>query len=229
MSASIAIRKYGYLTLVIILILAASLAVYHFSQSFFEINSIEVVGTAIKIEIDQNKISKNLLFFPDAKLREQILKDNPLVADVIFKKQFPHTLIISIIIRAPVAIIETPSGIMGVDKDGILLPEPADKHGLPVLKFNLSEAAVGQKISRNEILESLEFISETENFIQLLSVESSGSALLAKSAKTDIIFAQNEKVGDTATTLQTLLVGFRIKGNLPVSIDLRFDKPIVKF
>lgn len=229
MSASIAIRKYGYLTLLIIVAIIGSLGVYRFSSDFFEIKNIEVAGSDLKLEVDQNRVSRNLLFFPGGKLREQILRDNPLVGEVIFKKLFPHTLVIMILPRTPIALIGTPSGMMGVDKTGVFLGEPSQKNTLPELRFNLSSAAIGQKITDPEILKSLDFISLTQNFLQLSFIEATGAALLVKAPKLDIIIAQNSNISETATTLQTLLVGFRIKGNLPASIDLRFDKPVVRF
>ncbi|KKU88687.1 MAG: hypothetical protein UY16_C0003G0029 [Candidatus Gottesmanbacteria bacterium GW2011_GWA2_47_9] len=56
-----------------------------------------------------------------------------------------------------------------------------------------------------------------------------GPSLVATIGETDILFTQDVEVETVATTLQTLLTGFRIKGSLPKTIDLRFDKPIVTF
>ncbi len=229
MSASITIRKYGYLTLIIILAIAGSFGVYRFGNNLFDIRNIEVVGSEVKVEIDERRIAKNLFFFPGDKLRDQILNDNPLIQNVTFKKQFPHTLVIVVDLRKPIALVRTPSGIMGIDKTGVLLAGSENEKTLPKLQFELPEAVAGQKVPDRKILESLDFISFTQNFITLESVEASGAAILAKSSKINIIIAQNANMRETATTLQTLLVGFRIKGTLPAIIDLRFDKPIVKF
>ena len=230
MSASIAIRKYGYITFVIIMALAGSFGVYKFGNKLFVVKNFEVIGTGIRIEVNQNRLPKNLLFFPGDKLRQQILHDNPLIADVTFEKRFPHTLIIVVIPRTAVAVIRTPGGIMGLDRNGILLGEPNQTNTLPELKFDLPRTMTGEKISDQKIIQSLAFIGLTQTFLPLTSIEASGSAsLLARAKKTDIIIAQNANLTNTATTLQTLLAGFRIKGNLPASIDLRFDKPVVKF
>lgn len=229
MSASITIRKYGYLTLIIFLAIAVSFGVYRFGNSLFEIKSIEVEGAGVKVEVDEGRIARNLLFFPDDKLRQQILYDNPLVSDVSFQKKFPHTLVIVVEARKAIAVVKTPSGNMGIDKTGVLLSSTGKENMLPELHFDLPQAMIGQKISDRQILESLNFIKATQSFMPLSSIEASGAALLAKSPKISILIAQKTNFTETAATLQTLLVGFRIKGNLPAIIDLRFDKPIVKF
>jgi hypothetical protein len=77
---------------------------------------------------------------------------------------------------------------------------------------------------------ALAFLNGTRDFlpIQTITIEDD-SSLRAKSNTMDILFPQDGSMPAILATLQTLLSGFRIKGTLPTLIDLRFNKPMVKF
>lgn len=230
MSASVIIRKYGYLSLLFVSVLFICFGVYKLGNRLFEIKNIEVAGGGVKVIVDEKRIAKNLLFFPGDSLREQILEDNPLVGDVVFRKKFPHTLVIIAKPRIPVAIINSNSGPMGLDKSSVVLGEAPGDRDLPELLFSVSPVVPGQRVGNPAVLASLSFIIKTQSFLKLAEVESSGSStLLAKTAKVNILIPQQGDMSALATTLQTLITGFRIKGSLPTKIDLRFDKPIITF
>ncbi len=197
----------------------------------FTITTIEVVGVGVDIQVDKEKIINNLLFFPTDKLRSDILRDNQLLADVRFEKKFPHTLVIKPVVRLAFARLETADRRVLLDIQGIVVGEGSGMEQLPVLKFpDVTMIRTGQRIGDTRILQGLRFYELVDGLLPIDYIAAhEGSALLAKSGTLDIFFPQDANMAEILATLQTLMTGFRIKGTLPTVVDLRFDKPVVKF
>lgn len=213
-------RRVGRSVLTIFFTLLFTSGVGMAIQKQFRIQKVEVVGAQISVIIDEDKMNKNLLFFPTKKVRMQLLKQNPLLKNIVIQKIFPHTIRIVATSRRPIAIIAESH--LLVDSEGVILGagETAD-NSLPLVYVAMADPALRQSL---EILRGL----GKENGIVSITKGTSGT-LLAKTSTIDIYFPQNDTILDKVATLQTLLAGFRIKGILPNVIDLRFDKPIVTF
>jgi hypothetical protein len=101
---------------------------------------------------------------------------------------------------------------------------------LPHLVIPLTAVRIGETINDPRVAAAIAFVKGTRDFlpVQTITIEDE-SSLRAKSNTMDILFPQDGSSATILATLQTLLAGFRIKGTLPTFIDLRFNKPIVKF
>lgn len=224
-------RKFGKSVGYVLLFVSFSGAVYWVSMWMFTIRSIIVVGNNIQVKVDEAKLPKTLVFFPSAALRVQLLKDNPILADIQFQKKYPHTLVIVPMPRTAVVRLSLVSREVLVDESGIVL---ADADGtsapLPRLVIPLTAVHIGEKIADPRVTAGISFITGIRDTLKIhtISVEDERS-LRAKSDKLDILFPQDGDIRVTLGTLQTIFAGFRIKGTLPTFIDLRFNKPIVNF
>lgn len=225
------LRKFGKSVGYGILFVLLSCAVYWVSMSMFTIRSIIVVGNNIQVKVDEAKLPKTLVFFPSAALREQLLKENPILADIQFQKKYPHTLMIVPMPRTAVVRLSLVSREVLVDESGIVLAD-ADVTSAPLPRLVIPIAAVhiGEKIADPRVTAGISFITGIRDTLKIhtISVEDERS-LRAESDKLDILFPQDGPIPVTLATLQTIFAGFRIKGTLPTFIDLRFNKPIVKF
>ncbi len=223
------IRKFGKVFAVILLIALLAVGLFYAQSKLFEIQNIEIVGEGVTIVLDEDKIAKNLLFFPSHKVREMLLSQNTLLSDVRFIKKFPHTLMIEPTVRTPIAVLRTQGQAVPIDQTGIILPG-APELAMPVLLFDVGLVHEGQKLTDPRVLQSLRFVSEIGGSLAISSVTTKdGRILVAVYEQSDILFTQDAGVPTLTSTLQTLLTGFRIKGLMPKIIDLRFDKPIVTF
>ena len=80
------------------------------------------------------------------------------------------------------------------------------------------------------VVQAVSLIKKTKTFIQWSFIEPyETQSIRARFGQTDIIITQTNDLSQVLDTLQTLMEGFRIKGTMPKSIDLRFGKPIVQF
>lgn len=198
--------------------------------SFFTIEDIKVVGDGVHIAISERTFPKNLLFFPVEQVRSALLRDYPLLATVDIQRKFPHTLVIAVTTRAPIAILATGEQVVAVARGGVVTSD-SPHQPLPVVRIDVGEVHVGDIIADTRVLRSLQFLEISESVplaVSEINIVDSLS-LRAKTDTLDILFPQDKDLTGLGATLQTLLAGFRIKGSTPTRIDLRFDKPVVTF
>lgn len=215
---------------VFLLLTLFGVLVYVIVTYVFVLRFVEVKGDGLGVVVNEHGLPKNLLFFPTDAIEKQILRDNPLIADIHIEKKYPNTLVISATQRVAVATI-TRGGVVAVlDGSGIILSFEDKNYQLPMLEFDVSPGPIGTALTDPNVQGALMFLVRTKSLLPIQKITNGeGSSLLAISDKTNILFAQQSDGQAIAATLQTLLSGFRIKGTLPTTIDLRFDKPIVKF
>jgi hypothetical protein len=222
-------RKIGKTVLFAVITLLFSVALYTFITVYFSIQTIEIVGKGIQIIVDEKKISKTLLFFPSDRFKAEILRDNPLLSDVVFSKKYPHTLVITPVIRPAFVKLRTQDRTVLIDREGYVLIDGDQGINLPVFRFAASALRVGEKITDKRILQSLSIFDSLRTFLVIHEIlEQNGPYVLVKTDKSDIFIPHDKETQVILATLQTLMAGFRIKGTLPAVVDLRFDKPVIK-
>jgi len=196
----------------------------------FRIQTVEIVGAQFDIGFERQKMSTNLLLFPSEKVREDLLRAYPALSDVHIQKKFPSTLVIRLTMRRAIARAYRGERMVSVDASGVVWESAAGGSMLPLIALPVAPIRDGEKMTDPVFLQAVTFIAAAGEAVEggIITKEDSQS-LRATIGQTDIYFPQNGPLTDKVTTLQTLFVGFRIKGALPKVIDLRFDKPIVTF
>ncbi len=199
-------------------------------NKIFTIRNIEVSGEGMQIEVEETSFPKNLLFFPVDTLTEQILKNYPLVGSVNLKKKYPGTLVITAVPREPFAVAGTGSETYLLDRNGVVLEQYPKSFGLPAIHIAMQAMQPGSTISDPLITSALYFLRETASLVTISDIRKIDStSLQAKAGSMSILFAQQSDIPVITRSLQMMISGFRIKGKLPATIDLRFDKPVVTF
>lgn len=224
------LKKFLHTAITIIAILSVSAFLSWAVNTVFIIRSIEVVGAGVGISVDPEKMPRNLLFFPVERVKNDLLRDYPTIAMITMKKKYPGTLIIMATLRVPKAIVSTGNSTYAIDKEGVVIEEYPEKTLLPIIRIDAPPVPLGKRVTDPRVIAALSFLQETEGSIAITRITSAeGDTLQATDGVMNILFPQKSDIQAVARTLQTMLVGFRIKGALPASIDLRFDKPVVTF
>lgn len=194
----------------------------------FTIQQIIVIGNGVNIQLNENGIPHNLLFFPSRKFENLLTKNNPLVKTIIIQKKYPDTLVLTIVKRMPLACVNNQ---YLIDGDSIVISQNSGCLSYLSIITDLAKSyQPGEKIDNSNLNYCVELIKYVGAFLQFDKFEATNSAsITAKVGKTTIVFTQDSNAGKQATTLQTMFDGFRIKGTLPTVIDLRFNKPSVTF
>lgn len=223
-------RKIWHMGLTVVGILLVSALLSWGVNAMFTIRSVEVVGEGVRVSVDPEKMPRNLLFFPVERLKNELLRGYPLIAEMNITKKYPGTLVISATLRAPKALVGAENTLYAIDKEGVVLEEYPEKMHLPKILIDVPPVPSGKRVTDTRILAALSFLLETEGSIAITRITSGeGDTLQATDGVMNILFPQKSDIPAIVRTLQTMLVGFRIKGKLPSTIDLRFDKPVVTF
>lgn len=199
-------------------------------NALFTIRNVEVTGGYVSMIIDPAKLPRNILFFPIDTVRNQILKDYPLVRSVTIRRRYPSTIIITITQRTPFAVVGRDNEIYAIDEEAVVLGKYPTTKDLPTVSIPLPPMQPGDRISDQAITTAVGFLRETASILPVSDIVLHDDASLRAQAVTmSIVFAQRADTHSLARSLQTMITGFRIRGTLPTTIDFRFDKPVVIF
>lgn len=106
-------------------------------SDFFRMEHIRVSGNTLLTEHDviafsQLTVGSNL-FAADLDAATERLAQEPMIKNVLLVREPPETLVITLTERAPVGLLNTPDGLMGLDAAGDIFPLPNVQLDLPVL------------------------------------------------------------------------------------------------
>lgn len=223
-------RKFARIIIVSIIVIFPSIALALGVKSFYALTVIRIEGNGIRAIIDEKRVPKNLLFFPSDKFREEILKNNPLLSDVRFIKRYPHELAIVPVPRISYVILRSENREVFVDREGFVLGDSDGRTSLPIIELQHVSIHTGEKLEDRRVGFVLSFLEAFAEILKIKSITNPESTqFIVKTDNTDIYITQDKSISEITATLQTLITGFRIKGTLPSVVDLRFDKPVVKF
>lgn len=224
------VRKYGKRILLVIFTIIFSFGTALFINRQFSVEHVEIIGQGVTIAIDEKKLPKNLLFFPSDAVSRSLLSENSMIDSVQIQKKYPHTLVIVVTPRVPFVNVRQNDRKIAIDRTGLVLGESDGMAPLPIISLPVPSIIVGKRITDETFMHALALLEKTKATASFdLLDEYDSASFRATMGQTDIIIPQLGEYARIATTLQTLLAGFRIKGTLPKTIDLRFDKPIVTF
>lgn len=192
------------------------------------IENVVVDAKGMSIALDKNRFGPNLLFLETTALEKQLVAQYPLLSRVSFEKQYPHTLIVRLEKREPIAVLVSENNFFAVDPSGIVVESGMDIEGLPHLVFTAGIFGVGSSVDNPSVLTSLQFLQSVQSFFAIDSFKMKDTATIqAKHGNTNIFIPKEGDMRSKADTLQLIVEGFRIKGILPTVIDLRYEKPVI--
>jgi len=201
-----------------------------------KIKEIQIIDYQSKI-LGLDEIKNNFLFFLNEEKIKKIIKErNPLIKEVIIEKKFPNQLILKLTQEKFIAILAVDSGYFYLNDEGkILLKTKKINEILPKINFyqklSFDSYSVGEKIDFNDILTGIYFLKN------LLDINLKPDNLDIIGADV-LVFNIGEKKFYFSTIknrevqfyqLNQIVKQFKIEGRAYKEIDLRFDKPIVRF
>lgn len=243
-----------------------------FVSQILQITNITVIGIykndQFTKEVNALK-GKNILFFRPTKKEQLVAKKFPELTGISIKKQLPHTIIIIIEQREPVALLTVRQPItvassqsatiaavsstktigkyhldaFGVPfakiDDVIVIVEStssATRDGttsLPALIYTTTDAiTLGQKIADPFIVQALALLQHSKGtqfrVIQATKLsEMSFEVVLADGMR--VLFSTEREMKSQLAALQIIYEGSTIDKKKAKSIDVRFNKPVIKF
>ncbi|OGK19798.1 hypothetical protein A2866_03610 [Candidatus Roizmanbacteria bacterium RIFCSPHIGHO2_01_FULL_39_8] len=213
-------------------------AILFFAFSYFTVKNIVVEkgpGKYNIIGIDNLK-EKNLLLLSLPQEENNLEEQNPLVEFIEIKKQYPHTLRIQIYDSRPIATLKLTNGYALLNKEGKILSKAKEADSKFTLityyqAFDYTMFQSGEKLNYSEIITALFFLEKMSRLnLQVERIDISGSSVIVCYLRDKKIFISNTKdKTQQLFELETIIKQFKIKAQNFKELDLRFDKPIVRF
>jgi hypothetical protein len=160
-----------------------------------------------------------------------MLKRYPSLSTVSIQRHWPDGLELTFLPRVPLCQLVTPSGVYLVDRGGMVfarLPQPVNT--LPSLRAS-SQPAVGQPVSTMGVRLGLQLVTGLRSIQPMvtgvnlhddqLDIQLSGPPLLLVDAH-----ASSEEV---LLQIQVMLAKFASENRYPVQVDMRYDRPVLKY
>lgn len=180
---------------------------------------------------------RNILFLNEDKIKKQLLIKNSEFKDILIKKKYPDTLIIDIVFDNPIAVLVSNNGYFYVNENGKVLNKIKNNNEktLPFINFyqklNFQNYYPGKIIEFKEIVLALRLLKKMNDLnIKVNSLDINGVGVILFNLEDKRVFFSTEKNIDTQWyQFERIFRQFKIEGKNYKEIDLRFDKPIVRF
>ncbi len=237
-------------------ILIIALSLFVFRSDFLKIKSINVNLDKIscvdsgQIKNESALLGQNIVFLNSSKAKENIKNKFVCVKDVIFLRTFPKSVNLLVSGRVPVivaAVLKTaeasPSSILEniatpsaneviesflIDEEGIIFSKITEQANLPSIYFKDISISLGKKLE-DTTKNSLKILEKLNLFglDMRKTLVSDNYFIIFSSPK--VIFRLDSEVDIQLASLQLILEKAKIDDVRLEFVDLRFDKPAVKF
>ena len=121
--------------------------------------------------------------------------------------------------------------IYAISEKGIVLSSNASPH-LPEIDVSIDTPTVGSRLGGVELAMTLSFLNELKfrNIgVGSVKIYSKDMMILTTADTIRVLYASTNDVVALSSSLQTMLSVFTIEGTRPREIDLRYDKPVLRY
>ncbi len=248
-------RKKSRIKILIFLFLPIVLIIIFYKLNILKIQNVEIKNEGADCINGNNLNEKNMLLgrnfftFSTDEINSKIKKNNICIKDVIYSRNFPKTVEITLVGRKPIikllevrdfeasasALIEntaTPSADESdafiADDEGIVFSKDTDLD-LPKVYIIGQSLKIGTEFENNSLKKMIDILKKLPGF----GVDNRSSyfytGLLIINTSPKIIFKLDQDIDIQIASLQLILQKAKMDSERLEFIDLRFDKPIIKY
>jgi len=215
--------------------------IFFFTNDYFKISFLDCEKNKLPCSEKERNFfldffGENIFLFNTDKKERQIKNSYPHIREVEIEKKLPNKVLLQIKDREEFASLNRDDKSWFIfDKEGFFLKMVYEKpKNLPEIfsyhsGLNLS---VGQKIDKKEILISLKILkSLKDSFILLEKIIVDKREIITLFLTNDVVasLSAQKNTPNQVDSLQFILRQSKIEGRLPLFIDLRFDKPVIRY
>lgn len=223
---------------ILIVLVVISLVIAAYFSNIFAIKKILCVhndrpcSPAVEAELN-NLMGQNILLFRYSELEEKLKLADVSVQQVLVKPILPHTISVHLSSRGATITISPATGSASLLVDATNVPFDIDEHPkspAQIISSNVNNLRIGEQINDPIILSAISLSqSLTDNFVsyEFIQTEQERLNVLLKNG-TVAIFEINANYALKVPSLQYILREATI-GKKPKIIDLRFNKPVLRF
>lgn len=177
-------------------------------------------------------INQNIFLLKTKSLAEKIQKNSPDYKEVLIKKKLPDQLMITIVPRSAFVFLEAGLGSkVVVDEEGYVLSDGDLTANLPRVLVRVLPAP-GEKISDEITLQAIKLTKLVQgSFLSFKIIDASGKLNLTLYLSQGLVatFSAQKDLITQVDSLQYILRHSKMEDSKIQAIDLRFQKPVLKF
>lgn len=187
------------------------------------------------VNIFEEVKGKNIFLVNFDNLSQKVKDINPIIKKIELTKKLPDKVLIKIYPRQPVAALTVDNKIWFlIDEQNFIYKKVFEKpSSIPIIIVgNKYFLYLKQKINEEKIIKATLFLKKLkENFINFNLIVLSKGQTINVFLENSIVasFSAEKKIEKQVDSLQFILRQSKIKGKLPAFIDVRFNKPIIKY
>jgi len=214
----------------IILILPCIIFIFIFIYFKFQLKNLIIISNKSSIVGLTQLNGVNLLPLNIKKVSLNLQKLNSSFLTINLSKKFPNSLILETKNRIAIAKIQVGNGYKFVDLNGFIFTDNDNIADLPVIIIPQISIYSDQKTDWR-VTKAISFIAEATrqgiSIEQLLGDNTDNSFTIKLSIGPEIMLPYSADAVSKASSLQVIILRFRIEGKNIAKIDFRFDKPVV--
>jgi len=180
---------------------------------------------------------KNLLFLSEKEEEEKIKNNYSYVQEIVIKKKFPNRVFVKIDFYSPVAVIKNNRDFFLLSYDGRILQTTKKPFSLfPLINYyqliNGYLYKTGDWLDFIDIRKCLNIIEELNKLnlkIDTVDIKNEDMLLFTLREGHEIVFTSKKEIEKQIFSVPIILRQLKIEGKKFKRIDVRFDKPIIKF
>ena len=183
-------------------------------------------------------IGKNLLFLNIYKISKDLSDLNPKIIQLRIYKVYPNKISISYELDKPIAVIKANEGYLFLSYEGKILQRSKNiEKGSKLTKINYYQkfdylsSTTGSFIDFVDVKYSLSVLTKLKKYKnEVLSIDITRPSMIRFNLVDSIVIFTSEKpIDEQINKLEKIILQFKVEGNNFSLLDLRFDKPILKY
>ena len=216
-----------------------------YTNTYFQIKTILVEGNIPGNQIKglENLKGQSLYFLTDSYIADTLVKNNPNIRLVEIIKEFPNKLVLKLEHIKPAAQLKLNVGFAELSDEGKILKKlkPSQTRlkqknvRLPIInfyqQFDYYQITTGNNLDYEEIVTTLFLLKKSRELdLKIESIDISGLTMIVFNLKDKKIIFTSQKTNEKqAFELEAIIKQFKIEAKDFKILDLRFDKPLIKF
>ena len=204
--------------------------------NFFQIDSLELVGSNKQIQGISSLYGKNIIFLSSSETVNDLLNQNPQLQQIKVQKILPNKLRIEFTLEKSWTYLKGDIGFFELsDQAKIIAKKKKTDEKLPIInyyqKLGYAVFNTGDTIEYQDVKIALHFLKITFDLgMQVDTIDINGNNMIAFGIdQKRVLFSVEKDVGKQKYELETIIKRFKIEGKQYKTLDLRFEKPVVKF
>lgn len=217
--------------LITVLLFSVVIFLFLLVNYFFFLETIVLTGVS-RTPFGLDKLENlNLLILREDKIAKMLINKNIDIAKISVVKSFPSSIIISVKLRQPVAQIFQDNIYYLIDEQGVVFKSSVQWSDLPLLEALVNQVSTGDQFEtkyQQSVFGALRWLKDLNINTSRVVIVNEDEIRFIGSEMT-IVYTTLLDGDIFYTSLQAMLKAFRIEGKKPTYIDMRFDKPVVRF